>query len=116
MTSTGGRSAGTTVCAVCGQIFTWHKRERNYCPKCERRCPHCHAYARGSTHCRVCGKHRALSIAEFVEEAPPLSFRQLNTIARLMGGHVGPPRCKVCGNRMKDYGRICDECIARQHP
>ena len=56
------KTSGTTECVICGIRFTWQGRERHYCPKCERRCPHCRAYARGGTRCRNCGKHRGLSI------------------------------------------------------
>jgi hypothetical protein len=68
---------GTDDCVECGLPFRWRGRERVFCPNCERRCPHCRAYCRGSTHCDNCGKSREL----FVEEAPPLSDHQRFVIA-----------------------------------
>jgi excisionase family DNA binding protein len=63
-------TTGTAECVDCGIEFTWRGRHRAFCPKCERRCPHCHAYCRGGTHCDTCGKCRGLSTAEFAQELP----------------------------------------------
>ena len=116
------RRSGSADCIECGIQFKWKGRERNFCPKCERRCPHCRSYSRGGTHCDNCGKHRGLSIDEFVAEAPPLSGRQLNTIAQLLsiGGErqyvVGSPRCGQCGKPTAHYRpSLCDGCFEQRH-
>jgi hypothetical protein len=115
------KTTGTGECVVCGIRFGWRGRERSYCPKCERRCPHCRAYARGSTHCSSCGKHRGLSIKDFVDEAPPLSDRQRHVIAQAFStDHAtyipGPPRCVNCGKGIpRPRPGICDECFVELH-
>ena len=96
-------------------------RERDYCIKCERRCPHCRAYARGSTHCRNCGKHRGLNIEDFDQEAPPLSERQRDVIAWAFSTEKeryipGPPRCMECGKQIpRPRPAMCDQCFVKLH-
>jgi hypothetical protein len=108
-------------CVVCGIKFTWRGRARMFCPKCERHCPHCRAYCRGSTHCDNCGKCKGLSTAQFTEEAPPLSDSQRARIAQLMSTGekelvFGPPRCSDCDKQISHpRPGICDECFVKLH-
>lgn len=112
---------GPGDCVVCGIRFTWQGRPRDYCPKCERSCPYCGAYARGSTHCRDCGKHRGLSVEEFAAEAPPLSHQQRAAIAQLFSTGTqqyvpAPARCVECA-QPAPHPRpgLCNECFTNLH-
>lgn len=113
--------AGTDECVYCGIAFTWRGRTRMFCPRCERRCPHCRAYCRGGTHCDNCGKSRGPTVEEFAKEAPPLSQRQRSVIANAFSTPErtlvpAPPRCVECCERIpKARPGICDQCFLSLH-
>lgn len=113
--------AGKDECVYFGIKFTWRGRRRMFCPKCERRCPHCRAYSRGGTHCHNCGKSRGLSIEEFARKAPPLSDHQRRVIANAFSTHErhfvpAPPRCVECGEQIPHpRPGLCDQCFVKLH-
>jgi hypothetical protein len=114
-------TTGTAECVDCGIEFTWRGRDRAFCPKCERRCPHCRAYCRGGTHCDTCGKCRGLLTAEFAQEAPSLSQSQRYRIAQLFSTAEqqflpGTPHCRNC-HREISHPRpaLCDDCFVALH-
>lgn len=118
---------GAHECVECGIRFEWKGRERFFCAKCERRCPHCRAYCRGGTHCPNCLGYRGLTPTQFAEDAPPLSMGQrikLEGLFNLGERKLGAPylsftsrfRCVKCSRRIPHaVPAMCDDCFEGLH-